>query len=55
MINITYEYKFSDGTIFKLLEQGFSENELSKMSSLHGKLVSMRYVPYEVKKTYRVN
>ena len=51
MINITYEYKFSDGTIFKLLEQRFLENELSKMSSLHGKLISMRYVPYEFKRT----
>lgn len=46
-----FEYKFSDGTIFKLLEQGFSENEISKMSSLHGKLISMRYVSYEFKRT----
>lgn len=37
-----FEYKFSDGTIFRLLNSGFSGNEISKLSSLHGKVIYIR-------------
>lgn len=37
-----YEYKFQDGTTFKLLDAGFSGNEIFKLSDLHGKIVCIR-------------
>ena len=37
-----YEYKFQDGTTFKLLDAGFSGNEIFKLSDLHGKIILIR-------------
>ena len=37
-----FEYKFSDETVFRLLEHGLSCNEISKLSSLHGKVIRIR-------------
>lgn len=37
-----YEYKFQDGTTFKLLDSGFSGNEIFKLSDLHGKIILIR-------------
>ena len=41
-----FEYKFLDGTTFRLLNFGFSGNEISKLSSFHGKVISIRSYPY---------
>jgi hypothetical protein len=41
-MNTIFEYKFSDGTIFKLLTFGFLDIELSLLSELHGKVISIR-------------
>ena len=42
-----FEYKFQDGTTFKLLDAGFSGNEIFKLSDLHGKVICIRSYPYE--------
>lgn len=41
-----YEYKFQDGTIFRLLDAGFSNNEIFKLSDLHGEIICIRSYPY---------
>jgi len=41
-----YEYKFQDGTTFRLLDAGFSGNEIFKLSDLHGKVIRIRSYPY---------
>lgn len=41
-----FEYKFLDGTFFRLLDSVFSGNEISKLSSLHGKVIYIRSYPY---------
>lgn len=41
-MNTIFEYKFSDGIIFKLLNSGFSGTEVSALSKLHGKVISIR-------------
>lgn len=48
MTMTVFEYKFLDGTIFKLLEHGLSYNEISKLSSLHGRVISIRSYSYGV-------
>ena len=43
-----FEYKFSSGTVLKLLEHGLSCDEISKLSSLHGRVISIRSYSYGV-------
>lgn len=37
MENVYYIYKFEDGTVLTLVNNGFSTAELWKMQDLHGK------------------
>lgn len=45
-MSIIFEYYFSDGTVFKLLDFGFIGDEISLLSKLHGKVISIRSYPY---------
>lgn len=41
-----FEYKFLDGMIFRLLDSVFSWSDVHELSSLHGKVVSIRSYSY---------
>lgn len=41
-----FEYKFSDGMIFRLLDSVFSWSDVHELSSLHGKVISIRSYSY---------
>lgn len=43
---IIVEYKFLDGTFFRLLDSVFSWSDVHELSSLHGKVVSIRSYSY---------
>ena len=36
------EYKFSDGTIYKLMDTMFSSDDKSKLSAIHGTIISIK-------------
>ena len=41
-----FEYKFLDGTFFRLLDSVFSWSDVHELSSLHGNVVSIRSYSY---------
>ncbi len=39
---ILFTYQFLDGKVFRILDLGFSDDEISKLSSLHGPVMFER-------------
>ena len=39
-MNCVFVYVFEDGTVFKLLDAGFSSEEIFRLIEIHGKLIN---------------
>lgn len=39
-MNCVFVYVFEDGTVFKLLDAGFSSEEIFRLIDIHGKLIN---------------